>query len=61
MNSALAKLLIEEMLRGAIEVSMQLRKMDAEGRTELTPEEVQKVRQATDTAAMEARAKASLL
>lgn len=60
MNQLIA-LTIETLLRSAIESHAMQKRMDAEGRTELTPQEEQQLRDATDGAAALARAKGEQL
>ena len=59
--NALISMLIEAALRSAIEAHAMQAKLDAEGRTELSPEEEAKLREATDLAAQVARMKGERL
>jgi len=54
-ESLLLKMLAEAFLRSALETVVITNKMDAEGRTKMTPEEKQSLRAATDAAAAAAR------
>lgn len=61
MTKELIGLMLEAALRSALEASATMARMDAEGRTTATEEEIQALQNATDVMAGMARSKGLLL